>query len=221
MRQTLVALFALVSLAFGASPQLEWLFTANLDASPNVAPFLPGPRGTRLDVALSGGTFEGRDGLNGTIRPDSHDWAILDPLTGLAFADARWAIELPPTASTNGYHSIVYVTSSGPSAPSYEDGTFVLHLRLVLETGVLEHYWMNNVVVIGVLEIRDINNLLDPSKTAVENVHIKAYTLDTAWRQTDKVFTCLYDDDDGCASAAATSEAGVADEDASHNRDEL
>lgn len=70
------------------------------------------------------------------MRPDAMDWARLDPRTGLAFADARWAIVTEPTKSTNGQDSILYVKSTGVSAPSYEDGTFVLHLRLVIETGV-------------------------------------------------------------------------------------
>ncbi|GAA5963346.1 hypothetical protein JCM3765_006991 [Sporobolomyces pararoseus] len=204
MRSSIVFLLAspIVALASSAAapqaPELEWLFEVNLDAHPNTAPLLPGPLGTRIDVALTGGNFTGRDGLTGTMRADAMDWARLDPRTGLAFADARWAIVTEPTKSTNGQDSIIYVKSTGVSAPSYEDGTFVLHLRLVIETGVPEFYWMNNILAIGILEIKNINNLFDPTRTEIENVHIKAYSLKSGWKATEKVFTCLYDPVEGC-----------------------
>ncbi|GAA5984092.1 hypothetical protein JCM5350_003774 [Sporobolomyces pararoseus] len=195
MRFLILSFLALPVFAFASSatasraPELEWLFEVNMDAHPNTAPLLPGPLGTRIDVALIGGNFTGRDGLTGTMRPDAMDWARLDPLTGLAFADARWAIVTEPTKSTNGQDSILYVKSTGVSAPSYQDGTFVLHLRLVIETGVPEFYWMNNILAIGILEIKNINNLFDPTRTEIENVNIKAYSLKTGWKPTEKVFT--------------------------------
>ncbi|GAA5883946.1 hypothetical protein JCM16303_004717 [Sporobolomyces ruberrimus] len=206
MRLSTALVLSLVPLVFAGSqsswtntpPTLEPLFTAELEVVPNPAPILPGPKGIRVDCAITGGTVTGKHGLNGSIRPDSSDWAILDPRTGLAFADARWALRLPPTKSTGGQDAFVYVQSSGPSAPPYAAGGLVLHLRLVLETGVPEYYWLNNVVVIGLLEMRDVGNVLDPTSTRVEVIRIRAYTIDSAWKPTDKVFTvCPFD---GCLS---------------------
>ncbi|GAA5852235.1 hypothetical protein JCM3766R1_003302 [Sporobolomyces carnicolor] len=209
------ALLASVTLVIAGvtpqAPELEWLFTVNFDAHPNPAPLLPGPSGSRLDVALTGGNYTDSNGVTGKMRPLS-DWAILDSRTGLAFADARWAIVLPATESTRGQEATVYVKSTGPSAPPLEDGTFVLHLRLVLETGVPEYYWMNNIVVIGILEIKNIDVLFDPTSEVTENVHIEAFRLKSGWKPTDEVFTCLYDVTSGCPNHGDASRGSARDE---------
>ncbi|GAA5934481.1 uncharacterized protein JCM15063_004588 [Sporobolomyces koalae] len=173
-------------------PQLQWLFTANLNVLPNVAPVLPGPRGIRLDLAIVGGTFNGKGGLKGSIRNDTSDWAVVDPNTGIGSADARWTIVLAPTPSTQGQNSLVYVHSTGPSQK--RGGLNRAHLRLLLETGVPEYYYLNNVLAVGVLDI------LNPSNTSVQTVHIDAFNFVDDWSPTDKVFTCLYERDDDCES---------------------
>ncbi|GAA6063162.1 hypothetical protein JCM10212_005007 [Sporobolomyces blumeae] len=148
-------------------PQLQWLFTADLDVLPNSAPVLPGPHGIRLNLPIVGGKFRGIGGLNGTIKGNSADWALLDPTTGIGSADARWIISLPATHSTGGLDSLVFVSSTGPSQK--RGGLNRAHLRLVFETGGPEYYWMNNILAVGVLEI------LNPSNTSVQDVHIDAF----------------------------------------------
>lgn len=49
-------------------PSLHWLFTAHLDVLPNTAPLIPGPRGVRLDLPITGGTVHGKHGMNGALR---------------------------------------------------------------------------------------------------------------------------------------------------------
>ncbi|GAA5913118.1 uncharacterized protein JCM6883_006529 [Sporobolomyces salmoneus] len=171
-------------------PQLQWLFTVGIQALPNVAPLLPGPNGIRLDLALVGGTFKGRGGLKGKMRNDTADWGVIDPRTGIAQVDARWTVVLPPTKSTAGQDSFIFVQSSGPTQK--HGGLNRAHLRLKLETGVPEYYYLNNVLAVGVLEI------LNPSNTSVQTVRIQAFNFIDDWRPDDPVFTCLYDPTPQC-----------------------
>jgi hypothetical protein len=115
-------------------PKFQWLFTANLLLLPNTAPLVPGPYGIRIDLPIIGGTFKGRNGLEGTIRNDTADWGTIDPQTGIGQADARWALVAAPTGSTQGADSYIYVFSSGPTQK--RGGLNRAHLRLRFETGV-------------------------------------------------------------------------------------
>lgn len=60
-------------------PSLHWLFTAHLDIVPNTAPLIPGPRGIRLNLPITGGTVHGKHGMNGALR--------LFPLPFASYAD--------------------------------------------------------------------------------------------------------------------------------------
>ncbi|GAA5883950.1 hypothetical protein JCM16303_004719 [Sporobolomyces ruberrimus] len=171
-------------------PKLQWLFTVHLMTLQNPAPLLPGPQGIRIDLAIIGGTFQGLGGLNGTMRGDTADWAVIDPSTGIGSADARWTIVLPPTNSTQGADSFIYVKSTGPSQK--RGGLNRAHLRLKLETGVPEYYWINNVCAVGVLDI------LNPNNSTMQDVRIQAFNFVDDWAPTDKVFTCLYENDEDC-----------------------
>ncbi|GAA6016017.1 hypothetical protein JCM11491_007145 [Sporobolomyces phaffii] len=172
------------------APRLEWLFTVDLATVPNAAPLLPGPNGIRLDLAITGGTARLRGGVHGTMRGDTADWAVVDPRTGIAQADARWTLALPATPSTDGLAALVFVESTGPSQK--RGGLARAHLRLKLETGVPEYYWLNNVCAVGVLDI------LNPSNTSIQDVHIEAFNFVDDWAPEDKVFTCLYEHGDDC-----------------------
>ncbi|GAA5963344.1 hypothetical protein JCM3765_006990 [Sporobolomyces pararoseus] len=175
-------------------PQLQWLFTVDLYALPNAAPLLPGPYGIRIDLAIVGGKFKGGDGLEGTVRNDTADWATIDTQTGIGQVDARWTLVLPPTKSTNGANSFIFVQSSGPSQK--RGGLNRAHLRLKLETGVPEYYYLNNVLAVGVLDV------INPSNTSVQDVRIQAFNFVDDWSPDDKVFTCLYNHEAGCNNLA-------------------
>ncbi|GAA5913116.1 uncharacterized protein JCM6883_006528 [Sporobolomyces salmoneus] len=195
MRYYILSLLTLAVVALGINstpptPELEHLFTVNLDCESSTAPLLPGPLGTRINVGIVGGNYTDRDG-------------VTDSRIGLAFIDARWVIELPAQPSTNGLNGFVYVKSTGYSAPTYEDGTFFGYLRLKLETGVPEYYWMNHAMVIATLEVKNIDNLFDPTNKEIQNAKITTYDLKSGWKPTDKVFTCLSDPVEGCPNFVA------------------
>ncbi|GAA5834324.1 hypothetical protein JCM5353_007319 [Sporobolomyces roseus] len=163
-------------------PKFKWLFTANLKVLPNLAPLLPGPKGIRLDLPIVGGTFKGlENNVNGSILGYSADWATIDPLTGFGSTDARWIVSLPPTPSTQGVNSLIFVSTTGPSQK--RGGLNRAHLRLIFETGVPEYYYLNNVLAVGVLEI------LNPSTTSVQDVRIDVFNFADDWSASDEVFT--------------------------------
>ncbi|GAA5976075.1 hypothetical protein JCM21900_006744, partial [Sporobolomyces salmonicolor] len=126
-------------------PALQWLFTANLLVQPNLAPHVVGPYGIRADLPIVGENIIGVNGLNGTIlNRGGSDWVLIDPRSSVASADARWQIVLPPTNSTDGVNAQVFVRTSGPSQKA--NGLSKAHLRIVMETGVQEWYWLNKVM---------------------------------------------------------------------------
>ncbi|GAA5883948.1 hypothetical protein JCM16303_004718 [Sporobolomyces ruberrimus] len=168
-----------------APPQFRFLFTVNLQTRPLMGPLVVGPAGIRLDLPITGGTFMGRGGLSGTIRGDGADRPTIDPQTGIGSADARWIISLPPTPSTNGSDSLIFVSTSGPTQK--QGGLNRAHLRIILETGVPEYYFFNSVLAVGVLEI------LNPNL-----IRIDVFNFADDWQPTDKPFVCLITDGEGC-----------------------
>ncbi|GAA5918503.1 hypothetical protein JCM5296_001404 [Sporobolomyces johnsonii] len=157
-------------------PALQWLFTADLLVQPNIAPQVVGPHGIRADLPIVGGTIIGVSGLNGTIlNRGGSDWVLVDPRSNVGSTDARWQIVLPPTNSTNGVNTVVFVRTSGPSLRG--GGLNKAHLRIVMETGVKEWYWLNEVMAVGILTI------LNPG-AAVQTVHIEAFNFQDDWNAT-------------------------------------
>ncbi|KAL8291763.1 hypothetical protein RQP46_002021 [Phenoliferia psychrophenolica] len=76
------------SLAFYvAPPKLSYLFTAYLYVTPNIAPAVAGPEGTRELIPIVGGNITGQ--FKGHVLNSGADWVIVDPQTGLSRADAR------------------------------------------------------------------------------------------------------------------------------------
>ncbi|GAA5921086.1 hypothetical protein JCM1841_005090 [Sporobolomyces salmonicolor] len=130
-------------------PALQWLFTANLLVQPNLAPHVVGPYGTILN---RGGS----------------DWVLIDPRSNVASADARWQIVLPPRNSTDRVNALVSVRTSGPSQKG--NGLSKAHLRIVMETGVREWYWLNKVMAVGIFTI------LNPG-AAVQTIQIEAFNV--------------------------------------------
>ncbi|BGO93248.1 hypothetical protein NBRC10512_000099 [Rhodotorula toruloides] len=170
-------------------PHLNWLFTAHLDVLPNTAPLVPGPRGVRLNLPITGGTVHGRHGMNGTILPHSADWVLVDPVSGTGSADARWVIStpfppiaappaskapsaqqpiLPPLPPPVASHYI-FVYTEGPSLPNTANTK--AHLRVRFETGSPAWRWLNWVCAVGILEITNPNN------STVQDVKIDVFNL--------------------------------------------
>ncbi|BGP26105.1 hypothetical protein JCM10295v2_005048 [Rhodotorula toruloides] len=161
-------------------PRLNWLFTAHLDVLPHTAPLVPGPHGVKLVLPIVGGTVHGKHGMNETILPHSADWVLVDPISGVGSADARWVISTPGPPSSSAPSAqisiltpfpppiashYIFVYTEGPSLPSTANTK--AHLRVRFETGSLHWKWLNWVCAVGVLEITNPNNL-----TVRQNVKI-------------------------------------------------
>ena len=86
------------------------------------------------------------------------DWVIVDPQTGLASADARYAFQLSYASSCHLCVSIRYAfnTTDGDFIFIRTDGPmrveeYGVHLRIKLETGSRALYWLNEVLAFGIL----------------------------------------------------------------------
>ncbi|TNY23072.1 hypothetical protein DMC30DRAFT_428252 [Rhodotorula diobovata] len=122
------------------APGFKWLYTANVLCPPNVMPNVSSPEGVRKGIPIVGGTVDMFDGSQWTIRDLGADWGTVDPRTGIFTADTRY----------NAYNSKgddLFFETSGPGQA--EGG---LHLRVKIETGSEEYYWLNHVVAVGVLK---------------------------------------------------------------------
>ncbi|GAA5914957.1 hypothetical protein JCM6882_001943 [Rhodosporidiobolus microsporus] len=159
-------------------PSLQWLFTASFKIRPNIAPLAPGPHGIRLDIPILGGTVVGPDGFKGKVLPIGSDWVLVDALSGIGVADARWSIVIRNNlgAEDEGteVESEIFVRTEGPSLPG-PNGLAKAHLQMRFETGSEKWRWMNFVAPLGVLEI------LNPQNTTQQDVRIDVFNLKDEW----------------------------------------
>ncbi|CAK4034010.1 Scytalone dehydratase [Lecanosticta acicola] len=118
-------------------PALVYLYTAHVTCRKTLYES-PGPRGIRTVIPITGGNFTGPR-LAGAILDLGADWGLRDPRTGLLTADTRYNLQTHDGAQ-------LFVQTSGPSIPAGG-----LHLRVLIETGDARYYWLNNLVMVGVL----------------------------------------------------------------------
>ncbi len=117
---------------------VEHLFTlkANLGGASVVQ---DGPQGTRVIVAVSGGTFEGPK-LKGTIVPNSGcDWVTRR-------ADGSLRLDVRITLQTDD-GAAIYMAYNGIGKP--QDGGNVLRTAPLFETGDERYDWLNSVQAVA------------------------------------------------------------------------
>ncbi|GAA5822448.1 hypothetical protein JCM11251_006341 [Rhodosporidiobolus azoricus] len=166
-------------------PTLNYLFTARFSIKPNQAPLVPGPKGIRLDMPIIGGTVKGMEGFEGEVLPVGSDWVLVDPLSGISTASARWQIvirnnlgnkegDASSSPAPQEVESEIFVRTSGPSLPG-PAGMAKAHLRMTFETGSERWRWLNFIAPLGVLEI------LNPQNTTKQEVKIDVFNLEGEW----------------------------------------
>ena len=116
------------------------------------------PLGTRRVVTFRGGTFEGRDGLRGTIAPGGVDWQLARP-DGVLEIDAHYLlvtddgepIEVRSTGLRKASVAVADRIARGEAvAPS--EYYFRTHVRL--STSVPRLAWMNDLLAVSTGERR-------------------------------------------------------------------
>ncbi|KAK4540497.1 hypothetical protein LTR36_009135 [Oleoguttula mirabilis] len=119
------------------APGLTFLYTSYADCL-NAIYHTQGPRGIRTTIPIVGGNFTGPR-LSGKILDVGADWGVTDVQTGIFSADTRYNLQTHDGAN-------LFLQTSGPSQP-----TGGLHLRVIIETGDKDYYWLNNVIAFGIL----------------------------------------------------------------------
>ena len=115
---------------------VEHLFTFTANVA--VAGMVPnGPRGTRMIVEASGGTFEGPK-LKGVTKAPGGDWVTARPDGSIAL-DVRVLLE-----TDDGAH--ILMTYQGMGAT----GSTRLLTGVFFETGEEQYRWLNNVMAVGI-----------------------------------------------------------------------
>lgn len=116
------------------------------------------PLGSRRVVTFRGGTFEGRDGLHGTIAPGGVDWQLARP-DGVLEIDAHYLlltdddepIEVRSTGLRTASPEIAARIARGEAvAPS--EYYFRTHIRL--STSAPRLGWMNDLLAVSTGERR-------------------------------------------------------------------
>jgi hypothetical protein len=116
------------------------------------------PLGERRVVAFDGGTFEGRDGLRGTIAPGGVDWQLARA-DGVLEIDAHYllltddeeAIEVSSTGLRKASPEVADRMARGePVAPA--EYYFRTHIRL--STSAPRLAWMNDLIAVSTGERR-------------------------------------------------------------------
>ena len=114
------------------APSLTYLYTAYVVCATNIYE-AQGPYGIRKAIPIIGGNFTGPR-LHGEILDLGADWGLTDPQTGIFSADTRYNLR-----THDGVNLFLQTTGA-----QQEDGN--LHLKIKIETGDKNYYWLNNIV---------------------------------------------------------------------------
>lgn len=135
-----------------AEPQFEWLGTlsAELGETITVGEI---PKGTRLIVPVTGGTFTGPN-LTATLVPPSADWVLVRP-DGVA--ELTWRVTLQAEdgavlyVAAQGYlphvMDILPRWGAGEAIPREE---YYLVVTPYFETGAAQYDWLQQTVTVGI-----------------------------------------------------------------------
>ena len=120
------------------SLDVEYLFTlsATTDAPHPVG---AGPKGNRLIVAVTGGSFEGPR-LRGTVETPGGDWVTLQS-GGVLRLDVRVLLK-----TDDGAEILVSYTGIGRAQP---DQSLEIRTAPMFETGDERYAWLNDIQAVG------------------------------------------------------------------------
>lgn len=121
-----------------SSLPVEYLFTITANTANNTM-IQGAPQGTRLIVAVTGGTFEGPK-LKGTIDAPGGDWLTMRA-DGSAKLDVRLSLKTDDGA-------VILMTYNGIGVN--RDGSFSIRTAPQFETGDERYSWLNNVQGVGI-----------------------------------------------------------------------
>ena len=116
------------------------------------------PHGHRRLVVFDGGTFEGRDGLHGTVAPGGVDWQTVRP-DGVVEIDAHYvlatddgeSIEVRSTGVRKASAAVAARLTRGEDVAPAEY-YFRTHVRLLTSASRLA--WMNDLIAVSTGERR-------------------------------------------------------------------
>lgn len=77
------------------------------------------------------------------------DWGLTDPQTGVFKAETRYNL-----ISDDG--ATFYVQTAGPQVGGPYGN---VHVRVLLETGDRRYYWVNNAVIVGIVQLFDFTDI--------------------------------------------------------------
>ncbi len=117
---------------------VEKLFTITADTTPP-AMLQGGPQGSRMIVAVTGGTFEGPK-MKGTVHGPGGDWLTMRA-DGSAKLDVRIMLKTDDGAEILMSYNGVGVT---------KDGGFQIRTAPLFETGDERYAWLNRVQAVAV-----------------------------------------------------------------------
>ncbi len=112
---------------------------------------IPGaPQGTRMLIAVKGGSFEGPR-LSGTVVAPGGDWVTQR-------ADGSIKLDLRMTLKTND-DAMIFVSYNGIG--NVVDGKLNERLAQVFETGDERYAWLNNIQAVGIGGLDGTNVVYD------------------------------------------------------------
>ena len=133
-------------------PRLEFLYTLVAELAPAI-PIGDIPRGQRLVVHVTSGTFEGPQ-LRGKILPGGGDWLLIRA-DGVAELDVRATLATEDGAFIYT-HYCGYITEVPTILPRWAAGeevprdTYYFATTPYFETGSERYAWLQRVVTIGI-----------------------------------------------------------------------
>ncbi|KAH7625832.1 hypothetical protein SMAC4_12887 [Sordaria macrospora] len=122
-----------------APPGLNFLYSLNCTLGTAI-PVGTGPRGSRIVIPITGGTFQGPK-LKGKILNLGADWALSSTSGAESTTNVDTRYQLVTDDGAN-----IFIQTNGPAK---KDGK--IHLRMTFETGSAKYFWLNSVVAVGIL----------------------------------------------------------------------
>jgi Protein of unknown function (DUF3237) len=116
------------------------------------------PSGHRRLVVFDGGTFDGRDGLHGTVASGGVDWQIVRP-DGVIEIDAHYVLdtnegESIEVRSTGIRKASVAVADRLAHGEEVEPSEYYFRTHVRLLTSAIRLVWMNDLIAVSTGERR-------------------------------------------------------------------
>ncbi len=121
------------------SIEVDYLFTLRA-ATGEPHPVGKGPKGTRVIVAVTGGSFEGPR-LRGSVETPGGDWVTIAG-GGVVRLDVRLLMK-----TDDGAEILVTYSGTGHTQP---DGSLEIRTAPTFETGDERYTWLNGIQAVGI-----------------------------------------------------------------------